>query len=95
MKLKFGENRMNNNVIRVKRSNNKLEIADNRPFFIKEIELLRDVGFALSLVDLDEGGQCKNVRYESLEAFAAEWEFCDTIDYKVKRFDDVVCFYGE
>ena len=47
---------MNNNVIRVKGSNNKLEIMDNRPFFIKEIELLRDCGFALSLVDLDQGG---------------------------------------
>lgn len=86
---------MNNNIIRLVKSDNKLEVRDNRPFFIEKVRLLRGYGFSLSVLDLDEGVWYRDIKYKDREAFAAEWEFCDDVKYERKKFDDFICYYSE
>lgn len=81
-------------LVRAKNNENQIEVRDNRPFMIDDIELYGN-GFRIVLLDIYAiDGRKTELWYGKREWFDEEWELIDNIDYPVRYFD-LMNYYQE
>lgn len=81
-------------LIRARNNKNQVEVMDNRPFMIDDIELYGN-GFRVVLLDIYiMDGKKVELWYGKRKWFDEEWELIDNIDYPIRYFD-LINYYQE
>ena len=80
----FGE-KIKMTILRAKNNKNKLEVFDNRPFIVEQVEILTNGGLSLAVGDL-ENGYITTVVYAETADILKEWDISNKIG-NVKRVE--------
>ena len=82
-------------LVRARSNKNQVEVMDNRPFVIEEIELYSN-GFRVVLLDIYKNSEFRKIElwYGKRKWFDEEWELIDDINYQIRSFD-LINYYQE